>query len=454
MNVGISKFSAKGSVVAPPSKSLAHRLLIAAALKNGRAVVKNIGYSADVTRTCDCLTALGAKITIENGNAAVYGIQNSAAVGEMSENFIGEAGENFGDEDFLGKFGDEFFGNEVVVFNAGESGSTLRFLMPVVAALGVRAEFICDSGLLRRPMNEIINVLSAHGEKIEKTNRGYLLSGKIQHGKYVIDGTVSSQFASGLAFALPLLGGESTLEISGKLSSESYFDMTLSVLKQSGIKFKKAGYKSIIFNKSDYSLPDETVVPGDFSSAAFMLALGALGGDVTVSGLSKHDSGGQGDEKIVDLLRRFGAGITVGNDFIRVTHKAINPIEADFSDTPDLAPVVCALAAFARGKSTFRGVERLKYKECDRLFAIVDMLEKAGIKTEYTGGVLTVFGGEPKGGATFEGFGDHRMVMASAVFASALEPACVIKGAEHVSKSYPDFFADFKRLGGKTDVGF
>lgn len=427
MNVGISKFSARGSVVAPPSKSLAHRLLIAAALKNGRAVVKNVGYSADVTRTCDCLTALGAKITVENGNVVVYGIQNSAA--------------------------NHFFGEKDFILNAGESGSTLRFLMPVAAALGIRAEFICDSGLLCRPIDEMINVLSAHGEKIEKTNRGYLLSGKIKPGKYVIDGTVSSQFASGLAFALPLLSGESTLEISGKLSSESYFDMTLNVLGQSVIKFKKTGYKLIIFNKSDYCLPDETVVPGDFSSAAFMLALGALGGGVTVSGLSKHDSGGQGDEKIVDLLRRFGAEITVGNDFIRVARKAINPIEADFSDTPDLAPVVCALAAFAQGKSVFRGVERLKYKECDRLFAIIDMLEKTGIKTDYKGGVLTVFGGLPKGGTTFEGFGDHRMVMASAVFASALEPACVIKGAEHVSKSYPDFFADFGRLGGKTDVG-
>ena len=334
MNVGISKFAAKGSVVAPPSKSLAHRLLIAAALKNGRTVIKNVGYSADVTRTCDCLTALGAKITVENGNAVVYGIQNSAA--------------------------NDFFGEKDFILNAGESGSTLRFLMPVAAALGIRAEFICDSGLLCRPIDEMINVLSAHGEKIEKTNRGYLLSGKIHPGKFVIDGTVSSQFASGIAFALPLLSGESTLEITGKLSSESYFDMTLNVLGQSVIKFKKTGYKSIIFNKSDYCLPDETVVPGDFSSAAFILALGALGGDVTVSGLSKHDSGGQGDEKIVDLLRRFGAEITVGNDFIRVARKAINSIEADFSDTPDLAPVVCALAAFAQGKSVFRGVERLK----------------------------------------------------------------------------------------------
>lgn len=427
MNATISKFSAKGSVVAPPSKSIAHRLLIAAALKKGRTVVKNIGSSADVERTCDCLSALGAKITVENGNAEVCGIKNLIGGG--------------------------LFGKEIFVLNAGESGSTLRFLMPVVAALGIRAEFVCDSGLLRRPMDEIINVLSSHGENIEKTSRGYVLSGKIRPGKYVIDGSVSSQFASGLAFALPLLSGESTLEITGKPSSESYFDMTLNVLKQSVIKFKKAGYKSIIFNKSDYFLPAETVVSGDFSSAAFTLALGTLGGDVTVSGLSRPESGGQGDEKIIDLLSRFGAEITVGNDFIRVKRKAINPIEADFSDTPDLAPVVCVLAAFAQGESKFRGVERLKFKECDRLFAIVDTLKKTGIKTEYTGGVLTVFGGEPKGGATFEDFGDHRMVMASAVLASGIEPTSVIKNTECVSKSYPDFFADFKRLGGKIDVG-
>ena len=441
MNVGISKFSAKGSVVAPPSKSFAHRLLIAAALKKGRTVIKNIGSSADVARTCDCLTALGAKITIENGNAEVCGIENLTAVGEVGGDFFG--GEYFEDK-HLGK---------VIVLNAGESGATLRFLMPVVAALGIRAEFVCDGGLLRRPVGEMINVLSAHGEKIEKTSRGYVLSGKIHHGKYVIDCSVSSQFASGLAFALPLLSGESTLEITGKPSSESYFDMTLSVLEQSGIKFKKSGYKSIIFNKSDYCLPDETTIPGDFSSAAFMLALGALGGDVTVSGLDRFSLGGQGDEKIIDLLSRFGAEVTVGNDFVRVAHKDINPIDADFSDTPDLAPVVCALAAFAQGKSEFRGVERLKYKESDRLSAIVDMLGKAGIKEEYSNGVLTFFGGEPKGGATFEGFGDHRMVMASAVLASGIEPTSMVKNTECVSKSYPDFFADFGRLGGKIDVG-
>ena len=427
MNVRISKFSAKGSVVAPPSKSLAHRLLIAAALKNGRSVIKNVGFSADVTSTFDCLTALGAKITVENGNAEVYGIQNLV--------------------------GEDLSGKEIFVLNAGESGSTLRFLMPVVAAFGIRAEFICEGGLLRRPMDEIINVLSSHGENIEKTSRGYVLSGKIQPGKYVIDCSVSSQFASGLAFALPLLSGESILEITGKPSSESYFDMTLSVLKQSGIRLEKAGYKSIIFKKSDYSLPDETVVTGDFSSAAFMLCLGALEGSVTVSGLESLSSGGQADEKIIEILRRIGAEVTVGNDFVKVAHKKFSPIEADFSDAPDLAPVVCVLAAFAQGKSVFRGVERLKYKECDRLFAIVDMLGKTGIKAEYKGDVLTVFGGEPKGGAAFEGHGDHRMAMASAVFASALEPASIIKGAECVSKSYPDFFADFRRLGGKIDVG-
>ncbi len=427
MNATISKFSANGSVVAPPSKSLAHRLLIAAALKNGRSVIKNAGSSADVARTCDCLTALGAKITVENGNAEVHGIQNLV--------------------------GEKIFGKKIFVLNVGESGSTLRFLMPVAAALGIRAEFVCEGGLLRRPMDEMISVLSARGENIEKTSRGYFLSGKIRSGKYVIDCSVSSQFASGLAFALPLLNGESTLEIIGEPSSESYFEMTLNVLEQSGIKFKKVGYRSIIFNKSEYYPPDETAVSGDYSSAAFMLALGALGGDVTVSGLGGLGNGGQGDEKIIDLLRLFGAEVTVGNDFVKVARKNLNPIEADFSDTPDLVPVICAMAAFAQGKSVFRGVERLKYKECDRLFAIVDMLGKTGIKTEYKGGILTVFGGEPKGGAAFEGFGDHRIVMASAIFASALEPACVIKNAECVSKSYPDFFADFRRLGGKIDVG-
>ena len=428
MTVKVYPFSASGSVAAPPSKSLAHRYLIAAALKNGRTVVKNTGSSADVMRTCDCLNALGAKITIENGNAEVYGIETVGAVANAGESVSN---------------GDE------VVLNAGESGSTLRFLMPVVAALGKKAKFVCEKSLLSRPMEELILVLESHGAKIEKLADGYLVSGKIEAGEYVLSGGVSSQYASGLAFALPLLSGKSSIAFTEKLVSESYFDMTRSVLSAAGIEYKKEGYKSIIEGKCDYKLPEEVICNGDFSALAYLLCLGAICGDVTVTGIEKDE---QGDGEIVEILKKIGAEVISGENFARVKKREINPVTIDCSSVPDIVPALCAVLCYADGESLLKGVSRLKFKESDRVKACVEMCKKLGAAAELNGDDLKIRGGNPKGGATLNGYGDHRMVMAEVVAASGLGEACFVTDAEKVDKSYPEFFKAITCLGGKIDV--
>ncbi len=418
MTVKVYPFAACGSVVAPPSKSFAHRYLIVAALKKGRTVVKNIGSSADVMRTCDCLTALGAKITIENGNAVVYGIEKN-------------------------------FGEEVFVLNAGESGSTLRFLMPVVAALGKKAKFVCEKSLLSRPVEELVSVLISHGAKIEKLADGYSVSGKIGFGEYVLSGGISSQYASGLALALSLLSGRSSIAFTGEPVSESYFDMTCSVLSNAGIKHKKEGYKSIIEGKCDYNLPDEVVCHGDFSASAYLLCLGAVCGDVTVTGVEKDE---QGDGEIVDILKKIGAEVTAGKNYVRVKKRDIKPATINCSSVPDLVPALCAALCFADGESVLKGISRLKFKESDRVKACVEMCGKLGATAELSGDDLIIRGGNLKGGAMLNGYGDHRMVMAGVIAAAGLKEACYITDAEKVDKSYPDFFKAITCLGGKIDV--
>lgn len=437
MTVKVYPFKTCGTVAAPPSKSFAHRFLIAAALKKGRTVIKNIGSSADVMRTCDCLTALGAKITIENGNAEVYGIENP-----VEEVVSGSA-------EVVLNAGEAALNEEKIFLKAGESGSTLRFLMPVVAALGKDAKFVCEKSLLSRPMEELVSVLESRGAKIEKLADGYSVSGKIRSGEYVLSGEVSSQYASGLAFALPLLSGESSIVFTGELVSKSYFDMTCSVLSLADIEYKKEGYKSIIEGKCDYNLPDEVVCDGDFSASAYLLCLGAVYGDVTVTGIKKD---GQGDEEIVGILKKIGAEVVTGENRVRVKKREINPAEIDCSSVPDLVPALCAVLCYADGKSVLKGVSRLKFKESDRVKACVEMCGKLGVIVELSGDNLIIFGGNPKGGAALNGYGDHRMVMAGVIAAAGLKEACRITDAEKVDKSYPDFFGAVACLGGKIDV--
>lgn len=412
MKAVVKNANVGGTVAAPPSKSFAHRLIIAACLSGERTTIENVGSSADISATAAALSALGFDCRIDCGNAV-----------------IGEKKRSPKDTVFC-----------------GESGSTLRFLLPVAAALGIQTEFTGDTGLLKRPMSALVDCLNVRGADI----RGLKIFGKLSSGSFIIDGSESSQYITGLLFALPLLEGESEIIISGGSVSAGYIDITLSVLKDFGIKVEKtdSGYK---IKGGKYRLPERISVEGDYSGAAFFLAAGALGKGVTVKNLNPVSV--QGDRAIVDILSRFGAQVGVTEDGVTVKKSKLQGIEVDISPIPDLAQIIAVVAAFAEGKTVLKNVERLQIKESDRLSAIIKTLSAVGIETAIFGNDLIIFGGKPHG-AALGGEKDHRTVMSQTVLATFASGNSTVENVGAESKSYPEFYKDFALIGGKTDVLF
>ena len=391
MNAEIVSRSVNITAVAPPSKSASQRLILAAALKKGVTLIKNVGGADDISAMTGCLSSLGAKITRSGGDLVVEGIKTFS---------------------------------EKVVLDCKESGATYRFLIPVVAASGVNATFTGSEKLLSRPLGNLVNELEKHGETVN----GNTFSGRISSGEYVIDASVTSQTASGLLFALPLVRGVSSLCFTEKPVSEKYLDMTYFVLDLSGIEGKQA-----------YLLPDTVRVCGDWSAAAFLLVIGAICGYASVSGLSFSD--GQGDKAIVDILGTMNADIAVKGDKVEVRRSQLKGIKLNCEDIPDLVMPLVAAAVFADGESEFTGIERLKYKESDRLESLTGLMKACGAKYETDGKTLKVYGKTyTRGGAVFDGKNDHRVVMTATAIALGVGGKSAVSNAESVKKSYPDFF--------------
>lgn len=428
MEVKITPTRLCGTIEAPPSKSYLHRLIIAAFLSGGEVKIKTGELSDDAFATIGAVKSLGAKITAGEGYITV-------------------------------KRNADFKPQSPVTVFCGESGSTLRFLLPVAAALGIPATFKGKGRLSSRPVDALLTCMNSFGKVAEGLN----VTGKLQANDFVLDGSISSQYITGMLFALSFLGGGS-LTVLGKEVSRGYVDITLEVLKKFGVKIEKSGATFRI--KSGFTANNKEVSPeGDWSGAAFTLSLGAVTGDVTVTGLAFPS--GQGDSEIVKILQKFGAETEIVRDdsrkkdadnslttVIKVKAKKLNGVTVDLENVPDLAQTVAAVAAFAKGKTTLYSADRLRLKESDRIEAIIKTLGAAGIKAEYSsgrGGTITIYGGLPVG-AKFSGGGDHRTVMSAAVLAAGAEGVSEICGAEAAAKSYPEFFNDMKRLGGKADV--
>lgn len=410
MKVKLAPFNAAGTVFAPPSKSFAHRYIIAAFLSGKKCVIENAGGSDDVNATIGALKSLGGIIERKGETVIVSG--RSPVVH--------------------------------AVVDCKESGSTLRFLLPIAAALGIDAFFTGSGRLMFRPIDDLARSIEGHGAVIS----GHETRGKLKSGVYYLDASLSSQFVTGLLFALSATEGESEIVLKGEKVSKGYIDITLSVLKEFGVKIEETatGYNV----SGGYNPPEKVTVEGDWSGAAFPLAIGALTGCVTVKNLKYPTL--QSDGAIVEILRKFGAEVSVSGDAVTVKKSALNGIDGiNCQDFPDIAQVICSVAAFANGKTQLTGVNRLKIKESDRIAAIINTLESCGIQAEYNGNALTVHGGTPKGG-TFDGGKDHRTVMSAAVIGAAADGVSTITQAEYCAKSYPDFFEDIKRLGGKADV--
>ena len=408
----VYKSNYDGEVNASPSKSYAHRLIISASFKKGKTIIENVGDSEEVIATSRCINALGGSVVLSDGNAIVSGIEKL---------------------------------NNNVILDAGESGSTLRFMLPIVLSLGIRAEFTGKGKLLSRPNDALIETLNANGGEVE----GVKVEGRLRSGVYEIDASISSQYLTGLLFALPLLNGDSKIVFKGVPVSKNYLDITKEVLTLSGIKVIEKDYGYYVYGNQTYNLPDRVLCEGDFSSASFMLVAGAIGKKVAVKNLNLNTN--QGDKLVLELLKKVGANISEKGDKIIASKGQLNAFTIDLENAPDLAPILSTLAVFCKGESKIYGVERLKIKESDRLLAIIENLNRAGITAIYNDKCLSIVGGTPNP-CEFLGYNDHRIVMASVILAGLIDGGASVSDSEAIKKSYPNFFIDFKKIGGKLDV--
>ncbi len=408
-----------GEIAAIPSKSHVHRLLICAALADKPSVIRCPSVSDDMEATARCLNALGASIQWTNEAYHVTPIP---------------------------RLGGGYASAENAAIDCGESGSTLRFLLPVVCALGKGGAMLGHGRLPERPLSPLYEELAAHGAVLSPMGTNPLqVSGTLVPGEYTLDGGVSSQYISGLLFALPLLGEPSVLTVTGKLESESYVTLTLQALDTFGVHWTRTGNRFRL-DKADYHTPGTVTAEGDWSNGAFWLAAGALSSTgLMVTGLSEGSV--QGDRAMVPLLEKMGASVTRdGVNALIIRGDGLHGCEIDGSQIPDLVPILSVAAAAAQGETLIHNIGRLRLKESDRIETVTDMLLSLGC-TEVTAGPdwLRIPGGGLTGG-TVQSHNDHRIAMSAAIAATVCKNPVTIVGAEAVRKSYPGFFGDLDRL--------
>lgn len=409
---------AGGILTAPTSKSDAHRALICAALADNGCTLHVGARNADIDATLRCLEALGASFAFPE--------EDSIQVTPIG------TPENGGTAD------------------CGESGSTLRFMLPVAAALGTTTDFIGSGKLPERPLSELVGALTAHNSIFSSDHLPLRISGKLTAGCFCLPGNISSQYVTGLLFALPILDGDSEICLTSPLQSVGYVDMTLRTMARFGVTVQATDTGWRISGNQRYHAPEGIRVEGDWSGAAFPLAMGALCAPVTVENL--HMDSAQPDRAIIDLLRRFGAKVEQDGTRFTVSPAELSAQTIDVGEIPDLAPILAVVAACAKGVSRLENAARVRLKECDRLAAATQILTAMGVRvTEYPD-ALEIEGSSVLHGACVEGFNDHRMVMAATAAALRADGETRISDAHAVRKSYPHFFDDFKKLGGKAHV--
>ena len=415
MDIKITRPAQGGVVRAVSSKSEAHRLLICAAFADGGTFVSCPDRGEDVNATVRCLRAIGAGIEFDD-----YGYSVTPADRRLIDY------------------------NKEYALDCGESGATLRFMLPICGALGLRAAFYMRGRLPQRPLTGLYDAMAVHGCKLSTPGLSPLTcQGQLTSGKYALPGDISSQFISGLLLALPLLPGDSEIEVTGGVSSRPYIDMTIDALRLFGFDVPESGdgLFSVPGGRTGRS-PKTATVGGDWSNAAFWLALGAIGSDaVTCTGLDPDSR--QGDKSVALFLERFGARVACSKGGVTVAPGMLRGIEIDAGDTPDLVPALACVAAVAEGETVIRNAGRLRAKESDRINSVAALLSALGADITETGDGLVIRGKKELSGGETHSFGDHRIVMAAAVIASRCAGPVTIIDAEAVKKSYPYFFLDY-----------
>ncbi|MBP2625737.1 MAG: 3-phosphoshikimate 1-carboxyvinyltransferase [Firmicutes bacterium] len=405
-----------GNVCVPTSKSVCHRALICAGLAEGTSKISGILLSDDIIATMHAMETLGAIIRQEEDSLIITGTNCTKPIDHM--------------------------------IACNESGSTLRFLIP----LGLNGQTMTFSGtgkLVERPLHDYFNILDEQMIPYQTTN-GHLplsVTGILTPGKFHLRGDVSSQFVSGLLFALPRLEGDSSITITTEMESKGYIDLTLSMLARFGIKIINHDYREFIVPGNQKYQSTNYHVEGDYSQVAFWLAAGTLGSPICSTGLNPDSL--QGDKVIVDLIKEMGGKLTQTDHSIEASPAITKGIVIDASQCPDLVPILAVLASVSDGTTQIIRAGRLRIKESDRLKAIAQELNILGADVKENEDSLTIYGRRLLAGGVVDSWHDHRIAMALAIASIACQTPVTIRHSECVSKSYPDFWRDFQMLGGK-----
>lgn len=414
-----------GSLKIPPSKSMAHRAVICAGLSKGTSIIENIEYSDDIIATINAMKALGVDI-VEKKNTLIIN-------------------------------GEKIFSKRERTIDCNESGSTLRFIMPIALVKDGESRFLGKGNLGKRPLNVYYEIFDKQGieYKYEENILNTFIRGNLKPGEFKVKGNISSQFISGLLFALPLLNGDSKIIITTNLESKGYIDLTLSMLSKFGIIIENLGYKEFRIKGNQNYKAFNYRVEGDYSQGAFFFAAGALNNDVVCYDLD--DKSKQGDKEVIDILKNMGATLikktTTNNDLkecgLGFISKSLKGVTIDASQCPDIIPAMAVVASLAEGETKIINGERLRIKECDRLNAISTELKKLGANIEELENSLIINGVKSLKGGKVSSHNDHRIAMSLAIASTVCEENVIIDNGDCVKKSYPNFWNDFISLGGE-----
>lgn len=405
MNIRIKPKNLKGKLKLPSSKSVSHRALLAAALSDGESRIKGVLDCDDTDATLRALFALGVETRCEDDDIIVRGISKRP---------------------------------QVVDVDCKESGSTLRFIIPIAAALGSYGIFDGSGRLPSRPITSYITEFEKKGITFETTTMPYRMKGQLQSGRFYIAGDISSQFITGLLYALPLLNGNSEIILTSPLESRPYIDLTIQVLNQFGIEILSLEDSFFIKGNQKFVATDFEV-EGDYSQAGFFLVSNMLGSEIELTNISPKSM--QGDRVVVDII----------DDLVKY-RGTYSPLNIDACDIPDVVPILAVLASFADGTSNIRNCGRLRIKESDRLEAVTTVLNSIGADITIENEGLVINGVKSFTGGICDSYNDHRIAMMLAIASQKCEEPLIITNSECVAKSYPTFFEDLRSLGGELDA--
>ena len=421
-NIEIKPSTLRGQITIPPSKSMSHRAIICASLSQGVSRIENIILSDDILATLEAMKSFGVGVSISELDA--NGICNLTIIGREKLQLINDE------------------------IDCKESGSTLRFLIPMAGLFNRRGTYVGRGKLVERPLDTYYEIFKEEGI-FYANNKGKLplsIEGQLKAASFRMKGNISSQFITGLLFVLPLLEGDSKIIITTDLESKGYVDLTIDMLKRFSIEVENKDYREFYIKGNQKYRAINYTVEGDFSQAAFFIVAGLLGGEIDCKGLNMDSL--QGDKVILDIVRNMGGDIFIDNNSIKTKQSNTRAMTIDVAQCPDLVPILAVLGALSQGTTEIINAGRLRIKESDRLKAISTELRKLGAYIKELDNGLEIEGKEELTGGVVSSWNDHRIAMALAIASIKCKSPIKIENSGAVEKSYPNFWEDFAKIGG------